>query len=38
LAHDAYEVEFCDKNGQTIVTSSIKKDQMIVLHDDLILA
>ncbi len=38
LATDTFEVEFCDKKGQTILTTSIKADQMLVLHYDLIAA
>lgn len=38
LGHDTFEVEFCDKNGQTIASTSIKTDQILVLHYDLIAA
>jgi hypothetical protein len=38
LATDTFEVEFCDKNGQTIVTASVNIDQILVLHYDLIAA
>lgn len=38
LAKNVYEVEFCDKNGQTIITTSIKSEQILILHYDLIAA
>ncbi len=38
LAKDVYEVEFCDKNGQALKTTSLKAEQMLVLHYDLIAA
>ena len=38
LAKNVYEVEFCDKKGQTILSTSIKTDKMLLLHYELIAA
>ena len=33
LAPDAYEVEFCDDEGQTYTELALRNDQLIVLHN-----
>jgi hypothetical protein len=33
LAPDAFEVEFCDDEGQTYAMFALKADQLIVLHN-----
>ncbi len=33
LADGAYEVEFCDANGQTYAEFALHKDQIIPLHN-----
>ncbi|MGA9997715.1 MAG: DUF4926 domain-containing protein [Pyrinomonadaceae bacterium] len=33
LAPDAYEVEFCDDEGQTYAEFALRGDQLIVLHN-----
>ena len=33
LASDAYEVEFCDDQGQTYAQFALRADQLIVLHN-----
>jgi hypothetical protein len=38
LGEDVFEVEFCDKSGQTLISTSINSEQMMVLHFDLIAA
>lgn len=32
LAPDAFEVEFCDDDGQAYATLALRPDQLIVLH------
>lgn len=38
LAKDVYEIEFCDKAGQTIITTSIHAEYLLVLDFDLVAA
>lgn len=33
LAPDVYEVEFCDDEGQTYAELALRRDQLIVLHN-----
>lgn len=33
LAPDAYEVEFCDDEGQTYAMFALRADQLMVLHN-----
>jgi len=35
LAENVYEIEFCDKQGQTILTTSLHSDCLLVLDFDL---
>lgn len=38
LAEDVYEIEFCDKSEQTILTTSIHAEYLLVLDLDLVAA
>jgi hypothetical protein len=33
LAHNVYEVEFCDDDGQTYAELALRRDQLIPLHN-----
>lgn len=33
LAPDAYEVEFCDEEGQTYAELALRSEQLVVLHN-----
>ena len=34
LAPDVYEVEFCDDEGQTYAELALRREQLIVLHNE----
>ena len=38
LDEDVYEIEFCDKSGQTVLTTSIHSEYLLVLDFDLVAA
>jgi hypothetical protein len=33
LASDAFEVEFCDENGQTYASQTLRANQIVALHN-----
>ncbi|MFH2141894.1 MAG: DUF4926 domain-containing protein [Bacteroidota bacterium] len=38
LGKNVYEIEFCNKNGETIASVSVKKEDTLLLHYDLVAA